>query len=491
MLKNSTLSSKTGLQDGVKKAPPVVVEPLGTDECDIGQEGRAEVNPVKRPTTSGGADPLLGKAGPATASAGAVSPSDPDEHCPDGGIRAWLVVFGCWLALFASLGFMNVLATFQTYVTTNQTIHLGSSAVGATIFGYASLSFLLGIYVGPLFDKYGTRWLLLAGTICLAASLLLGSLSTEPAAILAALGILGSLGSTLLFTPAIAAISHIFTARRRGLATGIATTASSASAVVFPFLLQALFVRVGWAWTVRALALLCLALAVAANFFIRSSLHPARAAAVTTQEDSSSSPHPHARVFRTRGFTLTVVAVSCAQLAASLPLSYMSAYVLGRGFSHAESFEVVAIVNASSAVGRVALGWAADRVGPFNASVACAAVAALACFGVWLPAGGTKAGVVVFALVFGGVSGGGVCLAPVAVGRLCKTGEFGRYYGACYTIASLLVVLAVPVVEQVARSRGGDYLGLVLATGVLYLAAAVAFAAARVAVVGRGVWTTF
>ena len=34
-----------------------------------------------------------------------------------------------------------------------------------------------------------------------------------------------------------------------------------------------------------------------------------------------------------------------ARLAASLPLPYMSAYVLGRGLSHAESFEVVAVPN--------------------------------------------------------------------------------------------------------------------------------------------------
>ena len=451
-----------------------------SDNRDSKLGGRSEVKFTKTTTTASGGAPLLGEAGPVPIPDATSPLGDVDEQYPEGGIRAWLVVFGCWLALFASLGLMHTLATFKTYIATNESIHLSPSIVGGAIFGYASLSFLLGVYVGPLFDKYGPRWLILASTGSLVASLLLVSISSEYGHLLTALGVLSSLASPLLFTPSIAAIGHFFK-RRRGLATGIATTAASASGVVFPFVLQALFARVGWAWAMRALALICLSLTVAANFLIRSRLPAAQ----------NASPHPHARIFRTKGFSPTVVAVCLAQFASFLPLSYMSSYALSRGFSEAFSFQVVAILNASSAVGRVVAGWASDRIGPFNASVVCSAIAALACFGVWLPAGGTEPGIIVFVVVFGCASGSSVSLAPVSVGRLCRTQEYGRYYGACYTIASLVVLFAIPVAGQVVKVDRGSYWGLIVTTGVFYVAAVVAFAAAKVSVVGRRVWAAF
>jgi len=99
------------------------------------------------------------------------------EGYPEGGIRAWLVVLGAWLALFAALGLMNILATFQTYVSNNQLVDYDASTIGWIFSLYTFVSFFMGIYVGPLFDKYGPRWLVLSGTLCLVLSLIFMSIS--------------------------------------------------------------------------------------------------------------------------------------------------------------------------------------------------------------------------------------------------------------------------------------------------------------------------
>ncbi|AEO65115.1 uncharacterized protein THITE_2111773 [Thermothielavioides terrestris NRRL 8126] len=474
MPKNSVLSSETELQDGIYELTSRAAAPVSarTDEADA--------KSTKTMATVGGAAPLLGTSKAASASDGPVQAGNLEDHYPEGGIRAWLVVLGCWLALFTSLGFMHILATFQAYLSPAQQIQLRPGPVAGAIFGYASLSLLLGIYVGPLFDKYGPRWLILAGTVCSVASLLFVSIGTEDWQLFVALGILSSLGSAFLFTPAIAAVGHFFK-DRRGFATGVATTACSASAVVFPFILQALFVRVGWAWAMRALALICFAITVAANFLIRARLPAAR----------DANPHPHGRVFRTKGFAATVLAVVLAQFASFLPLSYMSSYALSKGFSEADSFNTVAILNASSLVGRVVGGWSADKIGPFNVSAMLSAIAALACFGIWLPAGGTKAGITIFAVIFGCASGSSVSLVPVSVGRLCKTQEYGRYYGACYTVASLVSLFAIPAAEGVLREDLGSYWALIVVTGMFYVAAAATFVATKLTVTGWRIWAAF
>lgn len=43
---------------------------------------------------------------------------------------------------------------------------------------YTFLVFGCGIYIGPIFDKYGARWLVLSGTVCLVLSMMLLSICT-------------------------------------------------------------------------------------------------------------------------------------------------------------------------------------------------------------------------------------------------------------------------------------------------------------------------
>lgn len=487
MLKNQKLSA---LGAAPAESSPASVRPgpsLGVDESDR----RSDVKSTRTTGTGAtGTKALLPEADVASVSSGSRAGSstvpnhqDEDDY-PEGGLRAWLVVFGCWLALFASLGLLNVLATFDTYISAKQLPNHGAGTVGAIISLYSVLSFTLGIYVGPIFDKYGPRWLILAGTVCLVVSLIIVSISTRHWHLIVSFGILSGLGSAFLFTPSIAAVGHFFQ-KRRGLATGVATTAGSVSAVVFPFMVEKLFVKVGWPWAMRALALICLAVTIGANFLIRS-----RLASVVVLRAPSKVPHPNPRIFASRGFTLALLAVFLMQFAAFLPLSYLSAFVLSKGFTNMFSFDVITILNASSAVGRVAAGFLADIIGPFNASIIFTLLTSVACFGIWLPAGASKGGLIAFALVFGFTSGGNVSLMPVTVGKLCPTREYGRYFGTVYTIVSLGVLLAIPVANAVVGRRG-EYWGVIVVTGTAYAASALVFAAAKFSMVGWRFLTVF
>lgn len=101
-----------------------------------------------------------------------------NETYPEGGLRAWLVVLGCWLALVASLGLMNTLATFQSYLISHQLAQYGEGTVGWIFSIYTFVVFFLGLYIGPIFDKYGPRWIVMAGTVGIVAGMMLMSIST-------------------------------------------------------------------------------------------------------------------------------------------------------------------------------------------------------------------------------------------------------------------------------------------------------------------------
>lgn len=94
---------------------------------------------------------------------------------PEGGLRAWLVVFGSFSGMLAAFGMMNTIGTFQAYLSTHQLSDYSEGTIG-WIFGlYVFLAFFCGIQIGPVFDAKGPRLLVFAGTVfLLASSLLLG-----------------------------------------------------------------------------------------------------------------------------------------------------------------------------------------------------------------------------------------------------------------------------------------------------------------------------
>lgn len=97
-----------------------------------------------------------------------------DEYTyPEGGLQAWLVVFGSWCGMFCSFGIANSTGSFQAYLATNQLAAYSDSQIGWIFSLYSFIMFIGGIYIGPAFDVYGPRYLVLPGTILLVLSVFL------------------------------------------------------------------------------------------------------------------------------------------------------------------------------------------------------------------------------------------------------------------------------------------------------------------------------
>lgn len=101
-----------------------------------------------------------------------------EETYPEGGLEAWLVVFGAWCGVVAALGLLNTLGTFQTYLSTHQLSEYSEGTVGWIFSLFTALCFFCGVYIGPLFDKYGPRWLVDPGSIAVVASVMITSVCT-------------------------------------------------------------------------------------------------------------------------------------------------------------------------------------------------------------------------------------------------------------------------------------------------------------------------
>ena len=423
-----------------------------------------------RSSSSSSSAPTLHEIPPSLMTASRVSTDAYGNTYPEGGLEAWLCVFGSFCGLMVALGLMNSIGTYQAYLSSHQLSSQTESAIG-WIFGiYAFLSFFCGIQIGPIFDAKGPRWLVLAGSVLLLGTYLLLGICTVYWHFIIVFSVMGGLGTSLVFTPSVAAVGHFFLAKR-GQCTGLACVGGSLAGIIYPLTLQALFPRIGWAWSTRVLALINLILLIIANLCIKSRLPPKKA--------TKESILPDFRIFRDRIFALTTLGVFFVEWGLFVPLSYLTSYAIQNGVDHTFSYQLLAILNVGSCLGRYLPGLVADKVGYFNAMVSTIFLCFVSVLALWLPAKGSVALIVVFALVFGFASGTGISLTPVCVGKLCKIENYGRYYATCYTLVSFGSLTGIPIAGQLVSACGGQYWGLIAFTGCSYGASLVAFVLAR------------
>lgn len=450
----------------------IAAAPYGGAFCYDEKEATT-VHPGQRPRSSSSSSktPTLQDIPGSLANASRVSTDAYGNTYPEGGLQAYLCVLGSFCGLMASLGMMNSIGTYQSYISTHQLRDSSESSIG-WIFGiYAFLSFFAGLQIGPAFDALGPRWLVFAGSIILLLSQLLLGICKVYWHFLLVFGVLGGIGTSLIFSPSFAAVGHWFL-RRRGQMTGLAAVGGSLGGIVYPLSLQALFPRIGFAWSTRVVALCDLVLLIVANLCIRSRLPPKKA--------NKENILPDFRIFRDPVFALTTLGVFFIEWGLFIPLAYISSYSLAHGVKESLSYQMLAILNVGSCAGRYFPGLIADKIGRFNAMVLTISLCLVSTLAFWLPAGDHVALIIVFALIFGFGSGSGISLTPVCVGQLCRVENYGRYYATCYTLVSFGSLTGVPIAGQLVSVCGGEYWGLIVFAGLSYAASVVTFMAARV-----------
>ncbi|KAI0890366.1 MFS general substrate transporter [Annulohypoxylon maeteangense] len=416
----------------------------------------------------------------------AVQPSyesdddDDDEDFPEGGLRAWLVVLGSFCSMVSVYGIINVAAVFESYFSANQLAGYSSSTIGWIFSVYLFIVFFFGIQVGPIFDRYGPRYLIAIGSVmCVASQMLLG-LCHEYYQIILTYSVLGGLGGALLNVPAYGVIAHFFK-KRRGLATGIAATSGSVGGIAFPLFLQAVIPKLGFAWATRFIGFMLLFLAIVSNLLVRSRLPP--------------SPHP-VRVmpdwslFRDLKFTLCCAGVWFMEWGIFTPLTYIVSYAIAHGQDSRDAYTLLALLSAGSFFGRFLPGFWADRFGRFNVITLTNALCVVTVLAFWLPAGGSRPMLIVFALTFGFASGSNLGLYPVCIGQLCEAREYGRFFSTAMMVGSFGTLSSLPIAGALLGLGSNEeqgWLAVILFTALSYAIAMSCFLGARVLAVSWGV----
>ncbi|EFY92585.1 MFS monocarboxylate transporter, putative [Metarhizium acridum CQMa 102] len=386
-----------------------------------------------------------------------LTPAERESHVsfPDGGFQAWLVVFGSFCAQGAVFGLINTAAVFESYFKAHQLKDYSNSQIG-WIF---SLFFLAAYHQ-----------------------------------IMLTYSVLGGLGGAMLNAPAYGAIAHFFDVRR-GLATGLATTAGGVGGIIFPLLLQFLLGDggVGFGWSCRILGFILLGLCALANIFIRTRLPPQINGTDGEAGKKRNSVWPDFTIFQDKRYALSALGIFFMEFGLFVPLTYIVSYAMAHGFDTSESFTVLSLLNAGSVFGRFLPGFLADKIGRFNVIILAISLCVATVLGLWLPSGSSRATVTAFCVMFGFASGSNLGLAPVCIGQFCAPQEYGRYLGTAQMLASFGTLTSVPIGGALlgGGQQSSGWLGLILFSGLSYVVALGCYASARVLATGWHPWVKF
>lgn len=292
--------------------------------------------------------------------------------------------------------------------------------------------------------------------------------------------VLGGLSACTLFNPAISAVGHWFNVRR-GYATGIACTSGGAGGVIFPLIILFTAPRIGFPWAIRIIALLSAVMCAFACLLLKPRL-PGNVQAGASIDF---------RALRDANYAFTTAAVFLVEFAVFIPMTYIASYGVHVGLGDRMSYLLIAFLNIAAIPGRSLPGLIADRIGRFNVMVLTSVVCGVFTLALWYNAGDNLAAVISYAVLFGFWSGAAISLTPVCISQVCATEDYGKRTGTTFTIVSIGTLTGIPIAGAIQQRDGGEYDGLILFSGVLYLVAGAAFLLARGVCRGWSLKTVF
>ncbi len=390
----------------------------------------------------------------------------------------WIVV---WAAFAVMTVIFGVAYSFAAFFEPLAHEFDAKRADVSWMFGLASLLyFSLGVVGGALADRHGPRMTGIVGIALLSGGLLLSSFATDLYSIYVAYGLGIGLGVAMAYTPSMGAVQPWFL-RRRGLASGIASSGIGAGTLVVPLLAAWLIDAFDWRAAMRGLALFSLVVGLAAAWLLdrdpaarglapdgdhigpdhptdtgsTAQARPASRSTPSIARTATSLPGlPLRETIRSRRFHWLYAAALFAGAPMFVPFAHLSAAARDVGIGDAQAVALVGLIGIGSLVGRFAIGALADRLGRLQTHV-IAQFTLGASFALWW-IGGPYANWALFAIVFGLSYGGIVSLLPPICSDLFGLRAVSSTIGLLYSGAGFGALLG-PVLAGALFDRHANY----------------------------------
>jgi MFS family permease len=340
--------------------------------------------------------------------------------------RAWVVVWATFVCLAVIFG---VSYSFAAFFENFAKEFAAQRADVSWIFGLCGLVyFVLGAGGGMLADRWGPRLICMAGMISIAIGLFLTSLAQSLTTVYLSYGLLVGLGIALVYTPSIACVQPWFN-KRRGLASGIASSGIGAGTLILPVVVSYLLTEINWREALQTMSAGVLLIGLTAGFLLK------RAPNLNGNSSGQLPGLALSAALTTPSFKWLYMGTLLGAPVMFVPFAHISAAARDAGVPDAQAVGLVGLIGIGSLVGRFAIGWLADRMGRIKTLMLMQGLMGLS-YLVW--AGAQDRWVfAAFALWFGLSYGSIVSLLPAICMDLFGGRAVSAIIGTLYTGAAL------------------------------------------------------
>ncbi|KAI8148165.1 major facilitator superfamily domain-containing protein [Fennellomyces sp. T-0311] len=261
----------------------------------------------------------------------------------------------------------------------------------------------MGPFGQILGSMWGTRIVLLIGTLFIAVGMIIAGFSTQIWHLYMTQGICFGIGVSFMYVTIMAVAPQYFD-RKRGFALGLIASGSGIGGLIMPFIMTPINRSLGGGWTYRILGFICLACDLLACILVKDRV-----------------PQPRGRkklsdiikfdVFKSGSFRIWCGGATMQMIGYFIPFFFVPSHATHLGLSDSQGSSVVAVSAAMNFVGRIVCGYVADRFGLINTNILYLVISSLASFLIW-----------VFAYTYG------TLMAYMAI--------FGFFCGSYFTLVS-------------------------------------------------------
>ncbi|MBL7870900.1 MAG: MFS transporter [Cyclobacteriaceae bacterium] len=318
------------------------------------------------------------------------------------------------------------------------------NAVGKIIVGP-----LFGFFAGWFIDRFGPRRLMLTGIMLGGIALIGLSMMTTLwhfylFYVFNALGYMfgGPLPNQVL-------VSRWFT-KSRGKAMGIIYLGIGVGGMLVPQIAKALNTHFGWQNSLAVLGILMVSISFPMAWFVKD--NPAQA---ETDSIRPLAKVPIRNILKGWPFYLLLIGSMCSIGAVAGTSQNLKLFLsIDLHYSQQEAANVLSIVLGSSIIGRLLMGWLADRVAKKYVMMLIYALVALAIPMLYFAE--TTGVIYIFAFLFGVALGGDYMIIPLMAAELFGVKVMGRVMGLVITADGLAEAFA-PMLAGWLRDQSGSY----------------------------------
>ncbi|KAF8866460.1 MFS general substrate transporter [Acephala macrosclerotiorum] len=400
----------------------------------------------------------------------------PIDTCPppDGGVRAWVTVVLCHMALFTTFGFVQSYGVLQTHYVSALDLPASTAAwIGSLS---ACLMMVMATFSGRLTDAGYFHQTLAVGTFLQ----LLGYFTTAVAKtywqLLLSHGLCIGLGGGLVFCPCMSIVGTYFS-KHRSLALAICAIGNSVGGLAFAAVLRNMIPSVGFPWAMRTCGFIVMASMVPANLILKPRVLK-----------SQDAPLVEWKAFTELTYCLFALGMFFTFLGMWVPVFYLGSF--GRdiiGLSSKNASSLLLLINGVGIAGRVLPALAAHRFGPLNLMIPLTLISGVILF-CWAAVKDYQ-GILVFDVIYGFIMAAGQGMLPPSLGSLTSDlSRMGVRMGMVFSICGLALLIGQPLGGVLVTADGGDYLYTQMYSGAAMTLGSIFMVGARISSKGWKLW---